>query len=91
MKATNPHEAKLLARAPALCARAIGQPISVRDTVRFPRGNSVVKGVVVSAEPAGFRYTNASVIMQFRVTVEAGANKTRHTFIISRLPQSPSL
>lgn len=90
MKATNHHEAKLLARAPLLCERAIGQRISVRDTVRFPRGNATVTGKIISAEPASFRYTQCSVILQFRVTIEAGANATRHTFIISRLPQSPS-
>ena len=92
MKASNEHEARLIEREKArrICERAIGCPISVRDTVRYPRGNAVVKGIIVSAEPASFRYTRSACIMQFRVTVEAGANKTRHTFLLSRLPQSSS-
>lgn len=85
LKATTSNEHKLLCRAPAICERAIGKQFSVRS-YKLPRNVSVT-GIIVAAEPASFHYTRCSVSLLFRVTIEAGANKTRHVFVVKSLPQ----
>jgi len=71
----------LQARAEALIPAALGQQLGVRlDKKR------TVRGTVVSAEFARFVTKGRTVHAQFKVVIEAGANKTQHTVHITRLP-----
>lgn len=85
LKPSNYHEARLLAKAPALIERAIGKTVKVRSA-KLPR-NVTVSGSIIAAYPERFYYTARSVTLIFRVTVEAGANKAHHCFSLRSLPQ----
>lgn len=53
----------------------VGRDIKIRTG-----SNSAVRGVVVKAELSGLRHRDASIVPQFRITLECGVNKVIRTF-----------
>lgn len=75
----------MLDMAPAFMERAIGKKMRIRSA-KLPR-NVTVEGVIIAVEPARFLYNGRSVFLNFRITLQAGLNKTNHYFEVRKLPQ----
>lgn len=75
-------EARLFPRGRAMCARAIGQPKTIRLDAKTTR-----TGTIVEAEPARAQRYGASWEVIFRVVLECGAAKARHEYHCRELPR----
>jgi hypothetical protein len=76
-------EARLFPRGRAMCARAIGQPKTMRLDAKSTR-----TGTIVEAEPArAQRYRGGRWEVIFRIVLECGAAKARHEYHCRELPR----
>lgn len=66
-----------------VCVFAMGKPMTVRLD-----SSTLMRGTVVEVIPMVWRIRGTSRVAQFKVTLECGVKKTRHSYIVERLPQS---